>query len=903
MFALWCFWALNAFAIGTNYTWIAKAPGGFEHNWSDARNWSPTGVPGTGDSVSIGSTVLGYQVNVDVGAVTLANLTMVGSTLTTTGPLTVNGTFESQHNNLNGGGSLVVNGSMNMDLVTFVDNATTALIPVTINGSATATVGANVVMHVGNGVTVVNNGAFTLASTAALSLDNSGANTFINKGYFSGGNSTVTTSGSSVFSNAPSGSIGTTSGTNKLQFSGILANSGAFVPAGTIYVAAETALHNGTQFGGSGLTEVVGTTTLDGQVTVPGSLQLGDPGAPLAGLTLNGVLEVTGGGSLTWLGGTIQGVGTNLTGTIQVDNGATLNIYQLTYMSLQNIVVTNSGLFNISNPNEGGTIFLGYNARIDNSRFFNFLSDGDFETLTSGTPGYNVATFNNSGTMEKVGGTNFTVIGIPVNCSFGPGNIGGALQVDAGTLQLAAGGVLVKLSGTGRVKLSGGSFSVQALATFGDVSRGTNGLSVYLTGGVLNLNNSLKVYCTFEQDPGSTIIGNELLDILGGNFVWAGGTIALTGEYGVIYVGSALARNSQMTIAGGGNIKQFKSGTLINQGTVNWVGDNSAGGIWAWDGVVFVNDYTANWNCLCDATIADLATNTPPVFTNMPNAVVTKQSSTGTSDFSLPFVNSGVLQINSGTIEILAYDDSGRYVLAPGQVKLQGNGKLLVDNNLTYYGYISGRGQLANNKGATIAGQLSADSVAVIGDMNNGGTFITGDAPGIISFNGNNYVQLTNGTLIVPIRGTNAVTPDFGQLTVGGYGQVTLAGTLQVQITEGYAPPIGATFPFLTSFQRNGTFNNVILPPGLQLNYTSGGATLVVTGAVPVQIISPAVTNGQFQFGFNTISNRSYTVQYKNDLTAGTWTFLTNFTGNGSYWQAPALSPLVPQRFYRVSNP
>jgi hypothetical protein len=44
-------------------------------------------------------------------------------------------------------------------------------------------------------------------------------------------------------------------------------------------------------------------------------------------------------------------------------------------------------------------------------------------------------------------------------------------------------------------------------------------------------------------------------------------------------------------------------------------------------------------------------------------------------------------------------------------------------------------------------------------------------------------------------------------------------------------------------------------------------------------------------------------VQYKNDLTTGTWTFLTNFTGNGSYWQAPPFSPLAPQRYFRVSNP
>ena len=87
------------------------------------------------------------------------------------------------------------------------------------------------------------------------------------------------------------------------------------------------------------------------------------------------------------------------------------------------------------------------------------------------------------------------------------------------------------------------------------------------------------------------------------------------------------------------------------------------------------------------------------------------------------------------------------------------------------------------------------------------------------------------------------------------------------------------------------------------MGYTPYGATLVVTGAVPVQIISPAVTSGQFQFGFNTISNRNDTVQYKDNFASGAWTFLTNFTGNGSSWQPPPLVPVVPQRFYRVGNP
>jgi len=184
----------------------------------------------------------------------------------------------------------------------------------------------------------------------------------------------------------------------------------------------------------------------------------------------------------------------------------------------------------------------------------------------------------------------------------------------------------------------------------------------------------------------------------------------------------------------------------------------------------------------------------------------------------------------------------------------------------------------------------------------NDATGVTSDTPGIFTFH-NNYTQTTNGLLVIPILGTNAATVDFGQVIAAGYNEVTLAGTLDVEIAHGYAPPVGATFPFLTSYQRNGTFNNVILPQGFTLNYTPGGATLVVTNAVPVEILSPALAGGQLQFGFNTVAGRSYALQYKNDLSSGAWMFLTNFTGTGSAWQFTAPASPSGNQFYRVSNP
>jgi hypothetical protein len=83
-----------------------------------------------------------------------------------------------------------------------------------------------------------------------------------------------------------------------------------------------------------------------------------------------------------------------------------------------------------------------------------------------------------------------------------------------------------------------------------------------------------------------------------------------------------------------------------------------------------------------------------------------------------------------------------------------------------------------------------------------------------------------------------------------------------------------------------------------ELGSVTVGATLTLTNNQLAQILAPVVTNGQFQFGFNTISNFNYSVQSEDNLASGNWVVLTNFTGSGSYWQTPLL-PLVTQRFYR----
>jgi hypothetical protein len=341
---------------------------------------------------------------------------------------------------------------------------------------------------------------------------------------------------------------------------------------------------------------------------------------------------------------------------------------------------------------------------------------------------------------------------------------------------------------------------------------------------------------------------------------------------------------------------------LLNKGTVNWINDNDSSGLNAGDNVVF--DNYGQFNIQCDSFIGDVSLTVHPVFANEKQGTLTKSAFVGTSSIGFKLTNAGLIQAQSGTLELYQFDDSQAQFNQSLMDTMQLNGGTVkVDTATRTYGTILGKGTLSVSGGLTSSGNFNTtdgNTVDFVGSLSNDGN-MSGD-PGKFVISGNNFIQTTNGTLIIPIRGTNAAMMDFGLLQVSGYGQITLAGTLVVQIINGYAPPIGATFPFLTSFQRNGTFNQVIMPSGLQMNYNSGGATLVVTGAVPVGIISPLAANGQFQFGFNTISNRSYTVQYEDSLTNANWLFYTNFTGTGGYWQIGSPNTNA-QRYFRVSNP
>jgi hypothetical protein len=205
-------------------------------------------------------------------------------------------------------------------------------------------------------------------------------------------------------------------------------------------------------------------------------------------------------------------------------------------------------------------------------------------------------------------------------------------------------------------------------------------------------------------------------------------------------------------------------------------------------------------------------------------------------------------------------------------------------------------------------------------------TTLTPDAAGLFVSGETNWnalaaLGLTNGMNILdlsgyPLQSAASPTPDYNYLApptnqVAGQGAVV---TFDVSVCVFGAPPFtyqwqrngtnlaGATNASLTITALTNTAGNYSVTVSNDLGSVTSSATLEVSGIAPVQITAPLVTNGQFQFGFGTVSNFSYTVQSEDDPTTGGWTTLSNFTGTGSYWQSPLL-PLAAQRFYRVSIP
>ncbi len=153
------------------------------------------------------------------------------------------------------------------------------------------------------------------------------------------------------------------------------------------------------------------------------------------------------------------------------------------------------------------------------------------------------------------------------------------------------------------------------------------------------------------------------------------------------------------------------------------------------------------------------------------------------------------------------------------------------------------------------------------------------------------------GALTVVLGGRGS--GQTGRLSANG---VSLNGPLNVRLANGFAPAPGEQFQILSSSGLGGAFTSLNVPAGISVSYSNNGVFLVVTGAVPSQIVSPFVSGKSLAFSFGTVSNQSYTVQRNDGFNPADWVFYTNLTGNGSLMRSvraghqryPTLFPRAP---------
>ena len=128
-------------------------------------------------------------------------------------------------------------------------------------------------------------------------------------------------------------------------------------------------------------------------------------------------------------------------------------------------------------------------------------------------------------------------------------------------------------------------------------------------------------------------------------------------------------------------------------------------------------------------------------------------------------------------------------------------------------------GKIVGTVNVTGSGSLNGSGI-VAGKLTNNATVSPGNSPGIITVDGN-YEQGSTGTLNIELGGTTAGT-QYDQLDVNG--TVTLAGSLNRSLINGFNPAVGNTFTIIDNDGTDavsGTFSGLIQGATFTLGYAT----------------------------------------------------------------------------------
>ncbi len=739
--------AVPGTASANDYTWTGS-PGcggsGCSGSWADSQNWSPMGVPGSGDTATIGA-VGGSDIYVSGAAGSgLAGLTVSPGGHVTDGAIDVSsGTFTWSGGGFGGGGPMTV----------------------TLDAGVTSTLTGMVELGGGE---IDNAGTFAFVS-GELHGDSEGI--FRNSGTF-----TVTT------------------GATTFRYGGGL-NTCDFYNTGNLVVVGSGLTNNPDGMWGfhnSGTVNFTGGGTLEwrqasdtehslddgGQITGTGTLLFDEPGfvygssSPSSVVSVSGTTTVASGATLAFdhgadvygdAGGTLSGPG-----TLEWRGGAfRVGMPTAPWTWTSNLVVhmTGSDVKNMASGTIDSQATITWDAgdfgATDYADFINegtFTATGDLTMNYSPDGGLTVAALDNRGTFTKSGGTGTLTVNDWAVHNYG------TLTGASGTIELQPSSSL-------------GPHVLEAGSTIGGSVRAVSEVSLMGSSGVA-------AGGTLELGTNTTIMSAATLD----------GTGTLTGPGTVQIDGAAVNADSMrsITFAADGNVSftanpttttlSATDGSLTFAGTTTWTG-----------GTIEIESGTAvNSGTWTAQTASTLDYNGGGARFDNTGTFNADPGASNTLDLAVGTINEGMLVIESGTTHIGPWgftQTAGTTMLAGGNVSTS-NGAM--PPSFTSF----------DIQGGTLSGSGTID-----GDVTSEGTVAPGStsAAGTLTIT-QTYTQSDTGTFEVGLGGTNAGT-DFdvlavegdvtlaGTLTVsriGGY--VPSVGDSYKVLTSGGADDVAGTF-------------------------------------------------------------------------------------------------------------
>lgn len=596
------------------YTW--NGGGG---DWNVAGNWTPSGVPGVGDTAIVaGDVALGN--NITIGGLTFTNGTIsgdydieiTGKMTWTKGALAGNGELQ-----INSGAMVTISGSSAKDLdERNLENSGN----IVWDGSGT--------IRMENGSQFNNLAGGTVDAQADAFMDFIGlpGGTFSNAGTFQktagSGNTTI-----DVFC-TNTGNIAASSGTIKFTRGGNY--GGTFTPsAGGIvrfnggYQLLDNVSASGTgivqlasdslEIGSSGFTVNAGTTFL------------------ISGGILTGSGNVTVPGILNWTGGTIGGSGSfSVTGSYNFtgSNDKTLNTQTL----------------NVNGPGSwtgDGDLKLTENASFQiNGDTLEIQTDADVRYVAPSG-----GTMSNSGTILKTVDNGTCAINVALT--------------NTGTIHSSTGKILINniSNATNAAFFSGSSGTIE----FGDFAHSfqtvvfdssgsimINKSQITLSGGGLTINAASTVTM---DGSGAEIAGSGNLTIHG-RLNWLRGTISGSGSVvnnGTVEIGSARSRTLSERV-------------FTNNNDIIWTG---TGSLRFTEGVSFQNAAAGTFDFQIDALLDSLAPG-GGTFTNM--GTIEKTAGAAIATIDVPVNNNGTIDVSSGTLRLTrgGTGTGGSYTIGSG---------------------------------------------------------------------------------------------------------------------------------------------------------------------------------------------------------------------------------------------